>query len=562
MLHRYKITFFKFQIDYADWQQLAFKILTIVSRFRLYMTRSGRKLEFYIDSSKPLDVLNSQLYPFYLSDDLAPSEADAEIPKYHRMRMLPYLVTRPLLSLIEHLSARNKELTGLSFVMSKFNPWRDFPTLNMFMTVGGQVTKVKARSTFHIWQFLSFDLTHSIQSEITMVKPVLASDWHEIAFQDHGYLEVKTGGQGTKLAAVSYDFWRHSLIVGQSGSGKSYLIKLMIEEICRSRADEYHVVLLDPHASLDSQIKTGVPRCAFDFKNLGTDIFLNTGQPMLSAEMTLDLFSTVIDMHDNQAVARVLKYVLLGLYGAGAMTLANMRSLLTDSLARKHILEKVGDRNVLQFFETEYTQLATTQYDRAVLPILNIIGELDFISQIPQNKSLVDSINQTGLTVLSVGQTVLGKRITKLIGGALLQEIFALKQAGMTNKKIILFVDEVSVVQTPSLIHILSEARKFGLSVILAQQYLLQVQAELLASVFANTVNYYCFKISRDDAEILARNLNCEIDEHFLKNKNDPREIHELAINILTELNPRELVARLMVKDRYVKPFKARTPWM
>ena len=105
----------------------------------------------------------------------------------------------------------------------------------------------------------------------------------------------------------------------------------------------------------------------------------------------------------------------------------------------------------------------------------------------------------------------------------------------------------------------MSEARKFGLTVIFAQQYLMQVSGELLQSVFANVVNYFCFKMSRDDAEVIARNLNFEIDEYFLKNKNDPREMLELGTKLLTDLNPREVIVRVMADSRYCSPFKAKT---
>ena len=132
-------------------------------------------------------------------------------------------------------------------------------------------------------------------------------------------------------------------------------------------------------------------------------------------------------------------------------------------------------------------------------------------------------------------------------------------QTGKVKKKVILMVDEVSIVQTPSLTHILSEARKFGLGLVLTQQYLMQVSASILQSMFANAINYFCFKLSRDDAETVARNLNFEIDDYFLTNKNDPREMLELGVKVLTELNPRESIVRVLSKDQYCSPFKSKT---
>jgi len=215
-------------------------------------------------------------------------------------------------------------------------------------------------------------------------------------------------------------------------------------------------VLIDPHASLTGLINTEVgPKVLIDFKETSTNLFVNVGQPTLSTELTMDLFSTVMDVRGNQNLARVLKYALNLLFGIDKMSLVNLKNLITDSVWRKGILKEVSDENILKFFETEF------------------------------------------------------------------QQIFTIMQAGLVKKKVVLMVDEVSVIQTPSLIHILSEARKFGLTVVLTQQYLMQVSADVLQSIFANMVNYFAFKLARDDAEIVAKNLNFEIDEFFLKNKKE-----------------------------------------
>ena len=253
-------------------------------------------------------------------------------------------------------------------------------------------------------------------------------------------------------------------------------------------------MLIDPHASLTGLINTEVgPKVLIDFKETSTNLFVNVGQPTLSTELTMDLFSTVMDVRGNQNLARVLKYALNLLFGIDKMSLVNLKNLITDSVWRKGILKEVSDENILKFFETEF------------------------------------------------------------------QQIFTIMQAGLVKKKVVLMVDEVSVIQTPSLIHILSEARKFGLTVVLTQQYLMQVSADVLQSIFANMVNYFAFKLARDDAEIVAKNLNFEIDEFFLKNKNDPREVNELGVKILTDLNPREMVCRIMAAETYCSPFKAKT---
>jgi len=419
--------------------------------------------------------------------------------------------------------------------------------------------KTKAHSLFHANIFLSFDVSKTIQAEITKVKPVLAPNSLTFKGYPEGILDLKEFYGTAKFSVRSYDFWRHSLVLGQSGSGKSVFLKLLIEDIYKNKPEEYSIILVDPHASLEKTIKVQGGVRSINFKTLGTNIFINTGQPLLSAELTIDLFSTIISVHENQDMERVLKYSLIALYTINKMTVVNLRTLLTDTVARKELLKELSDVNVLKFFETEFQELVTTKYQSAVLPIINLLSELDFINAIPEQVDLIQEMNANFLVSFPIKQTELGKNITKIVGGAMIQQIFTIMQAGLVKKKVILIIDEVSIVQSPSLIHILSEARKFGLTVILTQQYLMQVSADVLRSILANTVNYFCFKLSREDAEIAARNITCNIDEYFLEKKNDPRESLELSIKLMTDLNPREVIGRVLVSDTYSDAFKAKT---
>jgi hypothetical protein len=66
---------------------------------------------------------------------------------------------------------------------------------------------------------------------------------------------------------------------------------------------------------------------------------------------------------------------------------------------------------------------------------------------------------------------VLIEKVVKTVAGLLIQQIFLIAQSRVIPQKILLFVDEVSVVQNPALASILAEARKFNLFVILTQQY-------------------------------------------------------------------------------------------
>ncbi len=554
----YKITFVKLDVSADEWLHCFRTILEVDRSFRIHILYGGKKVAFIMESQKKLDVLNSRLTPLYLSEDLTDQEEEALSKQKSGSGNMPTLIKYPLFEYLERNHVKNNNIYRVSFTIQKYNPLWLFPAIQIDYERNGQLKHASGITPLHINVFLAFNLTESISAEIEKVKPVLAANNTTFELYPWGILKNKNG-EKNEFSIRSYDFWRHSLILGQSGSGKSYLLKLLIEDIKRYNASDYCIVLIDPHAALEQLIQTDMVKTKIDFKNTATNLFVNIGQPTLSTELTIDLFSTVINVHENQNLERVLKFSLNALYSINKMNVTNLKDLLTDSIKRKELLRDVTDRSILQFFDTEYQQLFTGQYATAVLPVINILSELQFIGNAPATIDLIHAMNTNFLVSVPIKQSELGSNITRVIGGAMIQQIFTIMQAGLVKKKVILMIDEVSIVQTPSLTHILSEARKFNLTLILAQQYLMQVSAPILQSMFANMINYFCFKLSRDDAEIVARNLNFEIDDFFLTNKNDPREMLELGVRILTELNPREVIARVLAKDQYYPPFKSKT---
>lgn len=553
----YKITFFTLKISKEDWQKLFFHLLEADWSVKVTILKSAQKIDFYVGSNKKLDVLNSKLFPFFLSNDLLESEL-AEIEEKFDKVSFPVLIKKPLFSFCEDVTLNNREIEKITFKLKRFSLLKTLPKLDVWVK-DLKSSRVKSEWAFlliHLYQFLAFDLTNSIMAEVSKVKPKLVSEHDGLKTFDDGVV-MMNGGK--KFSVGSYDFARHTLVMGQSGSGKSVLAKLLVEDIGKKFGDEYGVVLIDPHGALDKTIETERTRKVINFKDTKTNLFINVGQPMLSTELTIDLFSTVLDIGENQDLMRVLKFSLNTLFGINKMTLENLKNLLTDSIFRKDLLKEVKEENNLKFFETEYQGIYNTKYSSTVLPVLNLISELDFMQSAKETVDLIESVNNNFLTSISIKQSELGKSVTRMVGGAIIQEVFTMMMSGLVKKKVILVVDEVSVVQTPSINHILSEARKFGLTIVIIQQYMMQVSADILKSIFANMVNYFCFKLARDDAEVVVRNLNMEIDEYFLKNKNDPREIQELGTRILTDLNPQEVICRVMADNRYVSPFKSKT---
>lgn len=214
------------------------------------------------------------------------------------------------------------------------------------------------------------------------------------------------------------------------------------------------------------------------------------------------------------------------------------------------------------FFGGDYNELRTQYYNETILPLVSMVDEMQLQPSLVGESeiSLAKTIQENFLTVFSLNKVSMGDKVVKTVAGLLIQQIFLLAQARAFGQKVILVIDEVSVVQNPALAQILAEARKFNLTVILTQQYFGQVEKDLRDAIFANVFNYYTFKVSEEDARALEGNLNIELPKELIENE----QAHgvkesDIKVKLMTELHPRECLVRLLSNGQVAPAIKART---
>ncbi|GIW63376.1 MAG: hypothetical protein KatS3mg091_178 [Patescibacteria group bacterium] len=205
-------------------------------------------------------------------------------------------------------------------------------------------------------------------------------------------------------------------------------------------------------------------------------------------------------------------------------------------------------------------EIITSYYDSAIVPILSLIDEMSFIPAFSKEQTnalnLEESISKNFLISIPLERIYLGQKATQLIAGLIIQQVFLISQKRRINKKIILIIDEVSIVENEALISILSEARKFNLGLCLAQQYLTQVSEKLLKATLSNVYNFFVFKVSDEEAKIISSNLELEIPRIIFDNQKQEQELkRQLFIN----LNPREIITRVFAKGKFYPAIKGKT---
>lgn len=360
---------------------------------------------------------------------------------------------------------------------------------------------------------------------------------------------------------TDFDFDRHSLILGGSGVGKSKFIALLVQRIATlQQAGNYKILIIDPHDALREDLSAISDQAIFDFQTPASSLNLFAAEvEHLGAyvELMLGLFQSLLGDNYNSRLERVLRHSISLLTVISDFSFVTLRRLLLEVSFRNQLLNDHRDEipsSTAHFFLADFSELRTQAYDLAIAPIIAFIDEMQMtpvFNEADIAMNFADSIRENFLTIFSLSRTNLGEKITRTIAGLLMQQIFLLAESNIVPEHLIVIIDEVAAIESPILARFLSELRKYHVSVILAGQYLAQLSPNLLNSIFANTSNYYLFRVSKSDATLLARNLKIKLAH---KDTIEHRE------EFLTGLRARECLVRLSRDGELLPTVHARTP--
>ncbi len=356
-----------------------------------------------------------------------------------------------------------------------------------------------------------------------------------------------------------YDFDKHSIIVGASGTGKSKLISTLVMNLSKNEEykRKYKVVIIDPHAEIKNDIGGIENTKILDFEKTKNsfNLFMRASKDLIvTTELILSLFQTLMADQYNSKLERVLRHSIYLLTKLNKMDFANLKKLLTEVEYKNELLKADNLlESTIDFFSVEFNKLKTESYQEAFSPIISFIDEMELLPGLKSRgteRDLKDIIEENFLTIISLNQSKLGMNATKTIAGFTMQQILQLIQSYTYDEHIIFIIDEVALLENPILSRFLSESRKYNLSLILAQQYFNQISEILQKAIFSNMINYYIFRVSREDARILDGNIRMDI---AVKNSFITR------MKILTELKNRECIVRVGRQGKVYPAFQAKT---
>lgn len=314
---------------------------------------------------------------------------------------------------------------------------------------------------------------------------------------------------------------RHMYIIGKSGVGKSKLQELMIRQ---DIAYGQGVCIIDPHGELIEDILNFIPKeriedvCIID---PGDVEYPSSFNPLANIDPTFkhQLTQGLIEVLRKQFGANwtprlehVFRFTVLALLDYPHATMRGMISMLTDRNYRQKVVEYIQDDMVKRFWAIEFADWSEKFDTDAIIPLVNKLGQflsdpmLRNIFGQKQNKIDIEQMmNEQKILLINLSKGKIGEENSSFFGAMFLTKI---KQAGMARAKLepkdrhdfYLYVDEFQNIVTDTFENILSEARKYGINLIVAHQYVGQLLPKVQQAVLGNIGSIISFRVGGDDA--------------------------------------------------------------
>ena len=360
-------------------------------------------------------------------------------------------------------------------------------------------------------------------------------------------------GINHQFGILRRDRSRHVYIIGQTGAGKSGLLELFaLSDVFYNQG----YCIIDPHGDFAINNLRFVPE-----SRINDVVYFNpadTAYPVAFNPLELDdparkpnVCSEVIGVLKRMfgdswgpRLEHILRYTLLALLDRPETTLLDISRILTDKDFRKETLDYCKDVTVLQFWKHEFGQWNDKQVNESIAPVLNKVGAFtanpiirNIIGQ-PKSSFNVRKIMDEGkILVVNLSKGLIGEDNAAILGAFLVTKV---QLAAMSRSDIpdvadrrpfYLYVDEFQNFATDSFAVILSEARKYGLNLTVANQYISQMTESVRDAVFGNVGTTISFRVSADDAPILAKQFEPTFDESDLIQMNNRNFVISMIIN-------------------------------
>lgn len=365
-------------------------------------------------------------------------------------------------------------------------------------------------------------------------------------------------GQRTEIRMKNEDRFRHFYVIGQTGTGKSSIFKSMIRQDIRAG---HGVCVVDPHGDLVEDTLQFIPKeraddvIYFNPADLERPLGLNLLEAKSDSEkdlVALDAMNIMIKLFNEEVFGpRIQDYFRNGCLTlmedpeGGALT--DIVRLFTDDAFQKMKVEKVQNPIVKSFWENQMANTGAREKQEMIPYFAAKFGA--FITNtmmrniIGQTKSAFDfgEVMQDGkILLMNLSKGLTGDINSKLLGMIIVSKLqmAAMRRQTMAQEDrtdFYLYIDEFQNYVTDAIESILSEARKYRLSLNIAHQYIGQLvekqDDKIKNAVFGNVGTKMCYKIGAQDAEYMAKEMAPVFSDQDLVNIDKFKSVMKLSID-------------------------------
>jgi hypothetical protein len=319
---------------------------------------------------------------------------------------------------------------------------------------------------------------------------------------------------------------KHMYIIGKTGMGKTTLEANMAAQDIKNG---YGLAFIDPHGEIAEDLLNYVPKeriedvIYFNPGDLSWPIGFNIMEAKdpetryLIASGLMSVFKKIWPDVWSARMEYILHNCILSLLEYPGATLLGINRILADTEYRKQVVDKITDPVLKAFWTQEYARYTQRYEVEATAAIQNKVGQFvsnplirNIIGQTASTIDMTDIINQKKILIVNLSKGRIGEANSMLLGALVVTKLYlaAMGRVDIPEEQredFFLYVDEFQNFATESFASILSEARKYRLCLILAHQYILQLEEEVAAAIFGNVGTILTFRVGAEDAEYLEK---------------------------------------------------------
>lgn len=360
-------------------------------------------------------------------------------------------------------------------------------------------------------------------------------------------------GINHQFGMLRSDRSRHVYIIGQTGAGKSGTLELF------ALSDIFHghgYAIIDPHGDFAVDNMRFIPGSRLQdvvyFNPADTAYPLgfnplevtNIAQKTNISSEVIGVLKRMFGESWGPRLEYILRYTILALLDRPQTTMLDITRMLTDKKFRKDTLGYCTDTVVLQFWNIEFNSWTEKFQAEAIAPVLNKVGAFtanpvirNIIGQPKSTFNIRQIMDEGKILVVNLSKGLIGEDNASILGSFLVTKIqlAAMSRSDIPDIKdrrpFYLYVDEFQNFATDSFATILSEARKYGLNLTVANQYISQMSETVRNAVFGNVGTMISFRISADDAPILSKQFEPQFEAQDLLQMHNRHFIINMVIS-------------------------------